>query len=209
MGIFTFIKRPVFTTMLVLLLVVFGLYSYPGLGIDLYPDVEFPVVTVNVSYTGASPEEMENLVTKPIEDAVSSVSGIKTLSSISREGSSTTILEFEFGTNAKLAANEVREKVAGVRRRLPDQIDEPAVQRYDMTAQSIVYFSLTSESRSRGEIRKIATDVVKDELQRLDGVAEVNVWGASEREIHVYVDPRKLEGYGVPFQQVLDRKSVV
>lgn len=204
MGIFTFIKRPVFTTMLVLLLVVFGLYSYPGLGIDLYPDVEFPVVTVNVSYTGASPEEMENLVTKPIEDAVSSVSGIKTLSSISREGSSTTILEFEFGTNAKLAANEVREKVAGVRRRLPDQIDEPAVQRYDMTAQSIVYFSLTSESRSRGEIRKIATDVVKDELQRLDGVAEVNVWGASEREIHVYVDPRKLEGYGVPFQQVLD-----
>ena len=80
----TFIRRPVFTTMLVLLLVVFGLSSYSGIGLDLYPDVEFPIVNVTVTYTGASPEEMETLVTKPIEDAVSSVSGIKTLSSISK-----------------------------------------------------------------------------------------------------------------------------
>ena len=199
-----FIRRPVFTTMLVLLLVVFGLNSYPSLGIDLYPDVEFPIVNVTVTYTGASPEEMESLITKPIEDAVSSVSGIKTLSSVTREGVSQVNLEFEFGTNPKLAANEVREKVAGVRKRLPEQIDEPVVQRYDITAQSIVYFSLSSDIRSRGEIRKLAVDIVKDELQRLDGVAEVQVFGASEREIQLRVDPKKLEAYGITYQQVLD-----
>lgn len=199
-----FIKRPVFTTMVVMLLVVFGLNAYPTLGIDLYPDVDFPIVTVTVTYTGTSPEEMESLVTKPIEDAVSSVSGIKTLSSVSREGVSQVTLEFEFGTNPKLAANDVREKVAGVRRRLPDQIDEPVVQRYDITAQSIVQFSLASDSRSRGEIRKLAVDIVKDELQRLDGVAEVNVFGASDREIHLLADPKKLESYNISLQQILD-----
>ncbi|QJW47812.1 efflux RND transporter permease subunit [bacterium BFN5] len=199
-----FIKRPVFTTMVVMLLVVFGLNAYPSLGIDLYPDVDFPIVTVTVTYTGTSPEEMESLVTKPIEDAVSSVSGIKTLSSVSREGVSQVTLEFEFGTNPKLAANDVREKVAGVRRRLPDQIDEPVVQRYDITAQSIVQFSLASDTRSRGEIRKLAVDIVKDELQRLDGVAEVNVFGASDREIHLLADPKKLESYNISLQQILD-----
>lgn len=200
----TFIKRPVFTTMIVMLLVVFGLGAYPSLGIDLNPDVEYPIVNVTITYTGASPEEMESLITKPVEDAVSSVSGIKSLSSVSREGSSQVTLEFEFGTNPKLAANEVREKVAGVRKRLPDQIDEPVVQRFDITAQSIVYFSLASDTRSRGEIRKLAIDVVKDELQRMDGVAQVDVFGATDREIHIYIDPKKIESYNISFQQIRD-----
>jgi HAE1 family hydrophobic/amphiphilic exporter-1 len=199
-----FIKRPVFTTMVVMLLVVFGLGAYPSLGIDLNPDVEYPIVNVTVTYTGASPEEIESLITKPIEDAVSSVSGIKSLSSVSREGASQVTLEFEFGTNPKLAANEVREKVAGVRKRLPDQIDEPVVQRFDITAQSIVYFSLASDTRSRGEIRKLAIDVVKDELQRMDGVAQVDVFGATDREIQIYIDPKKIESYNISFQQIRD-----
>jgi len=199
-----FIRRPVFTTMLVMLLVVFGITSYPTLGIDLYPDIDFPIVNVTITYTGASPEEMEGLITKPIEDAVSSVSGIKTLSSVSREGISQTTIEFALGTNAKLAANDVREKVAGVRRRLPDQIDEPVVQRYDITAQSIMTFSLASDARERGEIRKIAENVVKDELQRIEGVAEVNIFGSGNREIYVYIEPAKLEAYNVPFQNVYE-----
>jgi hydrophobic/amphiphilic exporter-1 (mainly G- bacteria), HAE1 family len=199
-----FIRRPVFTTMLVMLLVVFGAGSYPSLGIDLYPDIELPIVTVTVTYTGASPSEMESLISKPIEDAVSSVAGIKTLSSISREGFSQTTLEFELGVNPKMAANDVREKVAGVRKKLPDAIDEPVTQRYDITAQSIMNFSLASATRERGEIRKIAVDVVKDELQRIEGVAEVNVYSASDREVLVYVDPRKLEAYNLPFQPIFD-----
>ena len=199
-----FIRRPVFTTMLVMLLVVFGAGAYPSLGIDLYPDIELPIVTVTVTYTGASPEEMEGLISKPIEDAVSSVAGIKTLSSISREGFSQTTLEFELGVNPKMAANDVREKVAGVRKKLPDQIDEPVTQRYDITAQSILNFSMASATRERGEIRKIAVDVVKDELQRIEGVAEVNVYSAADREIHIFVDPRKLEAYNLPFQPIFD-----
>ena len=204
MGIETFIKRPVFTTMLVMLLVVFGLGAYPTLGIDLNPDVDFPIVTVNVTYTGASPEEMESLITKIIEDSVSSIAGIKTLSSVSRSGSSVTTIEFEFGTDPKLAANEVREKVAGVRKRLPEAVDEPVVQRFDPNSQAIVYFSLVSESRPRGEIRKIAVDVVKDELQRLDGVGQVDVYGAAEREILLLVEPQKLESYNVSYQKILE-----
>lgn len=204
MNIETFIKRPVFTTMLVMLLVVFGLGAYPTLGIDLNPDVDFPIVTVNVTYTGASPEEIESLITKIVEDSVSSIAGIKTLSSVSREGVSITTIEFEFGTNPKLAANEVREKVASIRKRLPEQVDEPVVQRFDPNSQAIIYFSLVSDHRSRGEIRKLAVDVVKDELQRLDGVGQVDVYGASEREIQLLLEPRKLEAYNVTFQQILD-----
>ncbi|SDE84465.1 Multidrug resistance protein MdtB [Sporomusa acidovorans DSM 3132] len=147
---------------------------------------------------------MESLITKPIEDAVSSVAGIKTLSSVSREGVSQTTIEFELGTNPKLAANDVREKVAGVRKRLPDQIDEPVVQRYDITAQSILTFSLASDTRPRGEIRKIAEDIVKNQLQQLEGVAEVTVYGAAQREIQILADPRKLEAYGISLQQLLD-----
>ena len=203
-GIAVFIKRPVFTTMLVLLLVVFGLGSYPALGIDLNPEVDFPLVSISVSFSGASPEEMESLVTKPIEDAISSLSGIKNLSSVTREGNSQITLEFEFGTDPKLAANEVREKVASVRKRLPDQADEPVIQRFDMSAQPIVYFSLASDTRSVGEIRKLAADVVKDELQRIDGVADVGLSGGSEREIQVEVDSKKLAAYKMPLSQILD-----
>ena len=140
----TFIRRPVFTTMFVLLLVVFGIKSYPNLGVDLYPDVELPLVSVTVTYTGASPEEMETLITRPIEDRVSQVAGIKTLSSTVREGYSQTTLEFELGVDPREMASEVREKVASVRRRLPDDIDEPVVQRFDISSQSIAAFTFAS-----------------------------------------------------------------
>lgn len=198
----TFIQRPVFTTMFILLLVVFGIKAYPDLGVDLYPEVEYPLVSVTVTYEGAAPEEMETLITKPIENRVSQVSGIKTLSSSIREGYSQTVLEFELGVDPKEKASEVREKVASVRGRLPDDIDEPIVQRVDLSAQSIVSFVLSSEVRSRGEIRKLVEDVVSDELQRVEGVSEVNVYGAGKREFKIQVDSQKLNGYGISFQNV-------
>lgn len=199
----TFISRPVFTTMFIMVLVVFGFISYPRLGMDLYPEVEYPYVNVNVRYTGASPEEMEAQITRPIEDAVSAVSGIKTISSTVREGSSQTIIEFELGTDPRQAASEVREKVAGVRRRLPDNIDEPVVQRSDPSSQPILIYTFSSEIRNRGEVRKIVEDVVKNDLQMLDGVAEVTVVGASERQLQIFVDPKKMESYGISMQGIL------
>ena len=200
----TFIHRPVFTTMFVMLLVVFGIKAYPSLGVDLYPEVDYPLVSVTVTYEGAAPEEMETLITKPIENRVSQVSGIKTISSSIREGYSQTVLEFELGVDPKEKASEVREKVASVRGRLPDDIDEPVVQRVDLAAQSIVNFVLSSESRSRGEIRKLVEDVIKDELQRVEGVSEVNAYGASEREFKILINPQKLSAYNIPFQTVYD-----
>ncbi len=201
----TFIKRPVFTTMFILVLVVFGIQSYPSLGVDLYPDVELPMVAVTVTYEGTAPEEMETLVTKPIENRVSQVSGIKTITSTIREGFSQTMLEFEMGVDPRQMASEVREKVAGVRKRLPDDIDEPVVQRFDIASRPIASFVFSSDVRSPSEIRRMLTDVVVDELQMLDGVADVNVMGASERAIKVHADSEKLKEYGISFQTILQK----
>lgn len=200
----TFIQRPVFTTMFVFLLVVFGIKAYPTLGLDLNPEIDLPLVSVTVTYTGAAPEEMETLITKPIENRVSQVSGIKTLSSTVTEGYSQTVLEFDIGVDPRQMASEVREKVASVRGRLPDDIDEPVVQRVDLSAQSIVLFTLASETRSRGEIRKIIEDIIKDELLRIEGVSEVDSYGAGNREFKIFVNPQQLSAYGVPFQVVLE-----
>lgn len=199
-----FIKRPVFTTMLIMILVVFGINSYPKIGVDLYPDIELPFVNVTVTYTGASPEEMETLVTKTVETAVSSVAGIKNISSTAREGFSQTIIEFELGTDPRQASSEVREKIAGVRKRFPDNIDEPVIQRQDISAAPILYFSFSSDIRSRGDIRKIVADVVQDQLQRIDGVSEAQIVGASPRELRLLVDPRRLEAYKISYQTILN-----
>ncbi|MBR1589743.1 MAG: efflux RND transporter permease subunit [Acidaminococcaceae bacterium] len=201
----TFIKRPVFTTMFILVLIVFGIRAYPGLGVDLYPDVDLPMVGVTVTYEGTAPEEMETLVTKPIESRVSQVSGIKTITSTIREGYSQTVLEFEIGTDPRQMASEVREKVAGVRKRLPDDIDEPVVQRFDMASQAIASYSFSSDKRSTGEIRRIVNDVLIDGLQMLEGVADVQIYGSGDRAMKVHVKSEKLNQYGISFQTVLQK----
>lgn len=201
----TFIRRPVFTTMLILLLVVFGIRSYPEIGVDLNPDVDLPIVSVRVTYDGASPEEMETLITKPIENRVSQVAGIKTLSSTVLEGYSETVLEFNLGVDPQDMASEVREKVASVRKRLPDDIDEPVVQTVDLSARSIVAYTFSSDARSRSEIRRLVEDTVKDELQMVEGVSEVNVYGASQRATRIVLKPEKLAEYGITYQTVRDK----
>lgn len=198
----TFIKRPVFTTMFILLLVVFGIRCYPEIGVDLNPDVDLPIVSVRVTYSGASPQEMETLVTKPIENRVSQVSGIKTLSSTVLEGYSETVLEFNIGVDPQVKASEVREKVASVRKALPDDIDEPVTQTVDLNSSAIVAYTFASPSRSRGEIRRIVEDNIKDELQMVEGVSEVTVVGASQRAIRIVLKPEKLAEYGIAYQTV-------
>lgn len=198
----TFIKRPVFTTMFILLLVVFGIRCYPEIGVDLNPDVDLPIVSVRVTYSGASPQEMETLVTKPIENRVSQVSGIKTLSSTVLEGYSETVLEFNIGVDPQVKASEVREKVASVRKALPDDIDEPVTQTVDLNSRAIVAYTFASPSRSRGEIRRIVEDNIKDELQMVEGVSEVTVVGASQRAIRIVLKPEKLAEYGISYQTV-------
>ncbi|MDO5474153.1 MAG: efflux RND transporter permease subunit, partial [Phascolarctobacterium sp.] len=201
----TFIRRPVFTTMFVLMLVVFGIRCYPNIGVDLTPDVDLPLVSVRVTYDGASPQEMETLITKPIENSVSQVAGIKTLSSTVLEGYSETVLEFEFGVDPQDMSSEVREKVARVRRRLPDDIDEPVVQAVDLAARPILMYTFSSEVRSRSEIRRFVEDSLVDELCMVEGVSEVNAYGASQRVIRLVAKPEKLAEYNVAFQTIFDK----
>ena len=198
--IHTFIAKPVFTTMFVLTLVVFGIRCYPELGLDLNPDIDIPIVSVRVTYEGASPEEMETLITKPIENRVSQVSGVVTLKSTILEGFSETVLEFPQGTDPQAKAAEVREKVSTVRKRLPDDIDEPTTQTVDLSSRPIMGISFSSKSRPRTEIRRFIEDYLSDEMQMVEGVAEVNVIGASQRVIRVVCKPEKLAEYHISFQ---------
>ena len=142
------------------------------------------------------------------QNRVSQVSGIKTLSSTVLEGYSETVLEFNIGVDPQVKASEVREKVASVRKALPDDIDEPVTQTVDLNSRAIVAYTFASPSRSRGEIRRIVEDNIKDELQMVEGVSEVTVVGASQRAIRIVLKPEKLAEYGIGYQTCLRYRGV-
>jgi hydrophobic/amphiphilic exporter-1 (mainly G- bacteria), HAE1 family len=190
------IKRPVFTVMVTVALMTLGLLGARSIGVDLFPDVSFPVVTVVTPYPGAGPEEVEQLVTKLIEEQVSSVNGVDEVRSFSRDSVSTIVVQFKLGTDVKTAANDVRDKVAGVRGKLPTDIKDPIIQRVDPTAQPILTYAVSS-ARDSAETRRLAEDVLKPKLEAVDGVAAVNVYGGLERELHVYADRARLEALGL------------
>jgi hydrophobe/amphiphile efflux-1 (HAE1) family protein len=187
------IKRPVFTVMVTLALMVLGYVGFSRLGTDLFPDVTFPVVVVNVAYPGASPSEVEALVTKPIEDAVVSLNGIDRVRTFSREGVSQAIIIFKLGRDLQEAATEVRERVAQTRFKLPQEIKEPAINRFDVGAAPVLTYTLSGGGRSLPETAKFARDVVKPTLEQIDGVASVDVYGGSEREVQVDLDLAKID----------------
>src|SRR5258706_9424200 len=155
------IKRPVFTVMVTLALMVLGAVGYSRLGTDLFPDVTFPVVAVNVAYPGASPTEVEQLVSKPIEDAVVSLNGVDRVRTSSRDGLSTTIIVFKLGVDIKNAVTEAREHVAQIRYKLPAEVKEPAVTRFDVGASAVLTYTLSGGGRSLSETQKFAKDVIK------------------------------------------------
>jgi hydrophobic/amphiphilic exporter-1 (mainly G- bacteria), HAE1 family len=187
------IRRPVFMSMVALFLMVLGGIGLSKMGTERFPDVSFPVVVVNITYPGASPNEVEQLVTKPIEDAVVSVNGLDRLQSQSREGVSTVIILFKLETDVKQAAIEVREKVAQVRYRLPTEAKEPSIARYDMGATPVLTYTLSGGGRSLDETQKFAKDVLKPALEQVEGVATVTVQGGADREVKVQLDLAKID----------------
>ena len=198
------ITRPVTILMLVLALVVLGWQSMRQLPVDLYPDIEFPMLFISTVYPGTGPEEMETLVSKPIEDAVSTVSGLKKLTSSSAEGVSNVMMEFEIGTDLDAVTSDVRSKVDAMRNALPEDAEAPVVNKLDVGAMPVVQLSLASERRSSQEIRRIADDVIKDRLSQIAGVAAVRVTGGDVREVRVEVDKARLEAYGLGISQVVN-----
>ncbi len=197
----TSIKRPVFATMVIVSLMVLGAVSMTRLGIDLFPEVNFPFVNVSVVYPGAGPEEVETLVTRPIEDAVAGIAGVKRVVSTSTEGFSRVGVELRLEVDPQAAAAEVREKVAAIRERLPEQIKDPTIQRFDVAALPIATYAVGSDLPS-DVTRRMVEDDLKPLLGQIDGVAAVEVNGGEVRELQVDLDPRRLEALNLPLTEV-------
>jgi HAE1 family hydrophobic/amphiphilic exporter-1 len=195
------IKRPVFATMVIMSFMVLGLVSMTRLGVDLFPDVNFPFINVTVVYPGASPEEVETLVTKPIEDAIAGINGVKRIESSSRESLARVGLELRLEIDPQAAAAEVREKVAAIRFKLPKDIEDPTIQRFDVAALPIITFAVGSAQPSDVTRRQVEDDL-KPLVEQIDGVAAVEVNGGEVREIQVNVDPGRLEALGLPVDAV-------
>ncbi len=190
------VKRPVFAAMLIMALVVFGLFAYPRLGVDLYPAVDFPVVTVTVIYPGADPTTMESKVAEPIEEAIQGISGIKRMTSRNLEGVTSVVVEFELEVESDQALQEVRDKIAAIERDLPPGIDPPVIQRFDTGAAPVASIALAGDMPA-SELTRIANKIVKQEFQQVQGVGQIEIIGGRERQIRIEVDPAKLAGYGL------------
>jgi len=199
------IKYPVFTTMVILALGVLGIVSLSFLGVELFPDVFPPVVVVTTQYPGASPEEMQKLITQPIEDAVSPLKGLKQVRSVSSVGLSRVIVEFTLDTPLVEAPLRVSEALSAIRPQLPQGITEPSVRRYDPAAEPIMLLGLSSEVVMPDQLRHIALEDIKPRLEALDGVASAEILGGIEREIQVFLDGERLVANGLSTEQVMDR----
>ena len=197
------IGNPVFATMMMAALLVLGIFSYTRMPVEQFPDVSFPVVVVDTEYPGASPENVEEEVTRKIEESVNTVSGIKTLSSRSYEGRSIVIVEFDLTVEPKLAAQDVREKVALIRATFRDEIKEPKVSRFNPDDFPIVSVAVVSGSQGLRELTTLADQVVKKRLENVAGVGQATLVGGVKREIKVYLNLEALEAQKVGADQVI------
>jgi HAE1 family hydrophobic/amphiphilic exporter-1 len=196
------IRRPVFTAMLVLSVVVFGLYALPRMGVDQFPDVEFPVVTVTTVLPGADPETVEKDVSEPLEEALNTLSGIDSLRSISGESVSQLIVRFELSKNADIAAQEVRDRVQTTLMKLPSDVRQPVVEKFDVGAAPVAQVAL-SGPLPIVELTELAEDDIKPAFQHIRGVGGVDIVGGREREIRVVLDLARLRSYGLAASDVV------
>ena len=188
------IKRPTFITCIVGLMLAVGIVSIFKLGVDLFPDVNFPVVFVSTNYQGAGPSEIETLVSKPIEDELSTLQGVKRLSSVSMEGVSQVIAEFTLETDIKYAEQQVRDRVGAVKALLPKDAKEPVIRRLDPSDQPIVILSLSAKDHlSEAELYDIANEKIRPKIEQIDQVGQVYSLGARKRQIKVAFDAGKLK----------------
>lgn len=198
------IRRPVFTTMLSVVLIVMGLLGASRLGTDLYPEVTMPFVMVTTVWPGAGPEDVEREVTDPIEDALAGISGVERLFSQSRENVSFVFIQFELSVPNAEATQDVRDKVAAAARELPPDCEPPVVAPFDLASQPVVVFS-ASAGQDAAALRDLVVDQVKPRLEQLDGVAAVRVLGGAEREVRVDLDPDRLAAAGLTAEAVVQR----
>jgi len=198
------IRRPVFATMMMVALVVLGVIGYQRLAIDEYPDVTYPVVIAQTTYPGASPAVMEREVSRPIEEALNTVQGIKELTSTSFEGSSLVRVQLELGVNVMEAQQDVQSKIARIRRQLPEDIEDPVIIRFDPNERPIMSIAVQSGERPLRELTNLADEVISTRIEAVPGVGQVDVVGGAERQIKIELDPAALRAYAVGPPQVME-----
>jgi len=198
------IHRPIFTIMVVLIVILLGAISLLRLPIDLMPDISYPTISISCIYENAGPEEIEEMITRPIEEAVSAVPGVEDVTSVSTEGQGTVRVEFAWGTDLDAAANDIRDRMDRVMLRLPENADRPMLRKFDLASFPILILGAYS-NLDPVQARQIIEDQVKYRLERVPGVAAVDIWGGLEREIHVNLDPAKINALAIPLDAIISR----
>ncbi|HEY5443680.1 MAG TPA: efflux RND transporter permease subunit, partial [Pyrinomonadaceae bacterium] len=190
------VKRPVFATMIITSLVVVGVFSFFSLGVDLFPKIDFPTITVTVRNPGSSPQEMETEVTDKIEEAVNTISGIDELRSTSVEGITQVFVQFVLEKDVNVAAQEVENRVQTVIPNLPDTAEQPTVQKLDSDAAPVLRIVVSAPAALR-EVTEVAKHQIKERIESVNGVGQITIIGGRERQINVWVDPDKMRSYNV------------
>ncbi|MCB5260047.1 MAG: efflux RND transporter permease subunit, partial [Candidatus Cloacimonetes bacterium] len=198
------VGRPVLTIMVSLIVIILGAVALSRLPIDLMPDVTSPTISISTSYSKASPLTMEELVTRPIEEAVAAVPGVQEISSRSTEGNSNVQVSFNWGTDLEAASNDIRDRLDRIISRLPSDANRPSLRKFDMAATPVIMMGVTSNLEVL-ELRRILEEQVSYRLERVNGVASVNIWGGRTREIHINIDPLKMNALKISPDQIISR----
>ncbi|MHC1690541.1 MAG: efflux RND transporter permease subunit [Bacteroidales bacterium] len=207
----TTINRPVLATVMSLLIVIFGAIGFTSLGVRDYPSVDNPVISVRCSFPGANADVIETQITEPLEAAVNGIPGIRAISSTSRDGSSSINIEFNIDVDLETAANDVRDKVSGAMRQLPQDVDPPVVEKSDADAQPIYSVTIQSETRNIIDLSEYAEVNFKERLQTISGVSSVGVWGSKRYSVRMRMDPLLLAAYKITpldVRQAVSRENV-
>ena len=207
----TSIKRPVLSTVFMLVILLFGMIGYKFLGVREFPSVDQPIISVNVTYPGANADVIMNQITEPLEQNINGIPGIRSLSSVSSQGKSKITVEFELSVDLETAANDVRDKVSRAQRYLPKDCDPPTVSKADADASPIMQIAIRSSKRSLMELSEIAELTVKERLQTIENVSSVDIWGEKRYSMRLWLDPTKMAGYGVTpldIKEAVDNENV-
>ena len=203
----TSINRPVLATVFAIVIVLFGIVGATFLGIREFPSVDPAIISVNTSYPGANSDVIETQITEPLEQSINGIPGVRTLTSVSSQGSSRITVEFELSVDLETAANDVRDKVSQAQRRLPRDCDPPTVTKADADANPILFLTVESNKRSLLQLSEIADLTLKEQLQTVSGVSAVNIYGEKRYSMRLWIDPVKLAGYGLTPMDVRDAIS--
>lgn len=198
------VDRPVLAIVMSLVIIIFGVIGFTFLGVREYPSVDPPIITVATNYTGANAEVIESQITEPLEESINGIAGIKSLTSVSRDGRSTITVEFGLDVDLEAAANDVRDRVSRAIRNLPTDTDPPVVTKADADSQPIVFLNVRSEKRSLLEVSALADNIFKERFQTIKGVSEVRIWGEKRYSMRIWMDPDLLSAYRLTPVDVLN-----